>query len=169
MAAVVFSISRLCHNCLRLSQPPTLHSESPSELCAPTNCKMFPNNNFPVSLQVSKQSQPSVTNNNHPDQIFKTQNQNITKFQISPAPANLRMLQVIHDWILLLIAIHLCNLFPWLLLDSPHFPSDSPPHSPMCLWCPSVHWTISHHPLPYSPQVSIWHACSSAKSLEVSR
>ena len=68
VAESVSSTWRRCHNCLRLTQP--LQRASPSD--AATNRKMFPNNNFPVSLQVSKQSQQSVTNNNHPDKIFKT-------------------------------------------------------------------------------------------------
>ena len=125
------------------SLSPRHFTPRPSELCAPTNCKMFPNNNFPVSLQVSKQSQPSVTNNNRPDQIFKTRI--LQNSAISPA----MLLLVIHYWILLLIAIHLCNLFPWLPLDSPHFARDIPRSSDV--------FVMSQCPVNHQPSTSAIH------------
>ena len=133
-------------------------SESVRAWCGATNCKMFPNNNFPVSLQVSKQSQQSVTNTDSDhDQIFKTRKYYISTFpceSVTPRAASDQWLNIIA-----IIVIHLCNLFPWLPPDSPHLLL-------ICLWCPGVHWTIM--PLP----ASIHRKCSfdtpaSEKSLEV--
>ena len=74
-----------------------------------------------------------------PDQIFKTQILPDSRFPLE------RTLLLIHDWILLLIAIHLCNLFPWLPLDSPHFAGDSPSSSDVFVMsqCP-----LNHQPSP---------------------
>ena len=136
VAESVSSTWRRCHNCLRLTQP--LQRPSPSD--AATNRKMFPNNNFPVSLQVSKQSQQSVTNTDSDhDQIFKTRKYYISTFpceSVTPRAASDQWLNIIA-----IIVIHLCNLFPWLPRDSPHLLL-------ICLWCPGVHWTIM--PLPAS-------------------
>ena len=134
----VFSISRLCHNCLSLSQPRHFIPR-PSVTLQPQIVKC---SQITIFLSHSK----SQNKANQVSQITATQTKHSKlEYYISPAPANPRMLQVIHDWILLLIAIHLCNLFPWLPLDSPHFARDIPPSSDVFVVsrCP-----VNHQPSP---------------------